>query len=199
MAQAMGLGRIGGPNIIFKRKYRWTFEVNTCAAGLGTIPAYQVKLASRPNLSIEETEINFLHGKMWIPGKGSWETITVTYYDLADPTEDTGIRNLYSWLASVYDFTDPVNLYQSSRRGDIGGAITVGYAGVGTLKLFDGCGVSLETWTLKNLWPQAINFGELDYSSSEEVTIEVTLRYSEVEYEINCGAPFEPCPCVGCG
>lgn len=197
MAQQMGLGEIGGRDIVFKRKYRWTLAIDCCA---GAIPEFQVKLASRPNLSIEETEINFLHGKMWIPGKGTWETITVTYYDLASRTGSVGVGNLYSWLANVYDFTDPINLFQSSKRGSVfgQGLGAQGYAGEATLTLYDGCGEGLERWLLGNCWPQAVNFGELDYSSSEEVTIEVTLRYSEAQWTNLCGPQPNKCGCSGC-
>jgi hypothetical protein len=101
----MGLGKLGGSDIVFKRKYRWTFSMlSPCG---GSIPEHTVKLAARPNLTIEEQEINFLHGKMWIPGKGTWETITVTYYDLGN--DGGSLAPLWSWLATVYDFTDPVN------------------------------------------------------------------------------------------
>ena len=122
MGIPMGMGLLGGPDIVFKRKYRWTFNLNVpCGPPIGE---QVVKLAARPNLTIEETEINFLHGKMWIPGKGTWETITVTYYDIGN---DPSLSGLYAWLATIYDFTNVVNLYQSSQRGD-GGAIR-GYSG----------------------------------------------------------------------
>lgn len=204
MAQPMGLGKLGGSDIVFKRKYRWTFVlISPCG---GVVPEHTVKLAARPNLTIEETEINFLHGKMWIPGKGTWETITVTYYDLGN--DGGSLSGLWSWLATVYDFTDPVNLRQASKRGSavaqaigntlvVGGVSSGGYAGTATLTLYDGCGTPMEIWTLGGVWPQAINFGELDYSSSEEVTIELTLRYFEVKYEPKCGGVVRPC-CGGC-
>jgi hypothetical protein len=191
MATDMGLGKLADHNLVFKRKYRWTFELKPYCTS--AIPEAFVKVASRPNLTIEETEINYLHGKMWIPGKATWETITVTYYDIGNTQ---GIANLYSWLAGIYDFTDPKALKQTSRKGDAGNA---GYAGTGTLKLFDGCGVEMEKWTLEGVWPQAINFGELDYSSSEEVTVELTLRYHNAKYEAMCGSQFQACPCIGCG
>lgn len=187
----MGLGALAGPDLVFKRKYRWTFSVEPYCGQ--PIPSHFVKLASRPNLTIEETEINFLHGKMWIPGKGSWETITVTYYDVGNGGD--GITGLFSWLATTYNFTDPVGLHQSSKRGN--GFGSGGYSADGTLQLFDGCGMIMERWSLKHIWPQAINFGELDYSSSEEVTVELTLRYSEVEYTPFCGGSINPC-CAGC-
>jgi hypothetical protein len=181
----MGMGHLGGPTLVFKRKFRWTFEIKEIcqsSGGTGEVPPHYVKLASRPNISIEETEINYLNAKTWIPGKATWETITVTYYDVA--TNENS--KLYTWLATVYDFTSPLTTHQGKHRGD--------YSGTGMLYLYDGCGVALELWTLKDVWPQAINFGELDYSSSEEATIELTLRYSQVSYEALCPAfDIEPC------
>ena len=58
----MGMDALGGDNVVFKRKYRWTFEIKTNCSG-GRIPPFFVKLASRPNLTIEETEINFLNSR----------------------------------------------------------------------------------------------------------------------------------------
>jgi hypothetical protein len=200
----MGFGLLGSNDIVFKRKYRWMFSIFTDCQG--AIPPQFVKLASRPNLTIEETEINFLHGKMWIPGKGSWETITITYYDLGGASVAAGMTALYSWLATVYNFTNAgfrqgvTRLSQSSKRGTPAFGLPTGqggYAGTGVLDLYDGCGTSMETWMMGNMWPQAINFGELDYSSSEEVTMELTLRYSEVQWQSNCGGQVVPC-CTGC-
>jgi len=184
----MGMGELGGPNLVFKRKFRWTFAINgICSANNagtsdGNVPASFVKLASRPNISIEETEINYLNAKTWIPGKATWETVTVTYYDVAAQ----GNQALYNWLASVFNFSDPTMSQQGKHR--------TAYSGTGVLTLYDGCGSAVEIWTMKDVWPQAINFGELDYSSSEEVTIELTLRYSQVSYESLCPA-FTPVPC----
>jgi hypothetical protein len=192
MAQPMGLGAIGSrPALAFKRKFRWTFEVLKTCPKTGqnfNVPAEFVKLAARPNISIEETEINYLHGKTWIPGKGTWETITVTYYDVA--TADNA--NLWTWLSMVYQFNDPVNLKMGSARAD--------YSGTGVLNMYDGCGTIVETWKLGHLWPTAINFGDLDYSNSEECTIELTLRYSQVEYLPGACAAFpQPDCCTPCG
>jgi hypothetical protein len=201
MAHLMGIGLLGDKNIVFKRKFRWTFQVQDIC-GSSSIPESFVKLAARPNLSIEETEINFLNAKTWIPGKGSWNTISVTYIDVAN-VQGTSLNasqgspdNLYKWLASVYDFrgqgagATPGQLNNGSRRRD--------YAATGVLNLYDGCGGTLETWYLNDMWPTEVNFGELDYAASEEVTIELTLRYSAVEFLPGCGATFPPPCCTSC-
>lgn len=183
MAINMGLGKIGQPNVVHKRKFRWTFEVER--TNRLSVPASFVKMAARPNISIEETEIHFLNGKTYIPGKGTWEAITVTYYDVAG-SENLG---LWEWLADVYNYTNPIALTQSSRREC--------YSGRGKCKLYDGCGNALESWTLDDCWPQAVNFQELDYASSDEMTIEVTIRYANVTYANLCGAS-PGANCCGC-
>lgn len=188
----MGLNQIGGPAIVFKRKYRWTFDVQW---NNQQVPSAFVKVASRPNLTIEETEINYLHGKMWIPGKGSWESITVTYYDIGGAGA-SGMQTLWNWLASVYNFTNPNSLSQTSRRGNDG--TDGGWAAVGTLTMYDGTGATMETWQLKNMWPTAVNFGDLDYSSSEEASLELTLRFSEAFYTPSCGINAPVASKVGC-
>ncbi len=181
MAQSMGIGRLGGRDLIFKRKFRWTFRVENICDGQ-SVEEHFVKIAARPNLTIEETEINFLNAKTWLPGKAAWETITVTYYDVADNANNS----LWNWLASVYDYTNPVQLSMGASRGQ--------YGAIGNLSMYDGCGGRIEKWSLGDLWPQAINFGELDYSTSEEATVELTLRYSDVKYQNFCPG-FNPSGC----
>lgn len=182
----MGIGNLGFSNLVFKRKFRFTFELQDIC-GQGTVPRHYVKVAARPQIDIEETEINFLNAVTWIPGKAKWQTMTVTYIDVA--TADAA--PLWNWLASVYNFNDPINLQMGSQRRD--------YTATGVLKLYDGCGAELERWTMKDVWPTSINFGELDYASSDEVTIELTMRYSQVKYEPICPAfAINPC-CSPCG
>ena len=189
----MGIGQLGEPNKIFKRKFRFTFSISIPCPRRGkgqssgaTIPEWFVKSVSRPQLDIEETELNFLNGVTWIPGKGKWQPMTVTYIDVADKLQ----QPLYNWLASIYDFSDESGKLKQTEKP--------GWDGTGTLRMFDGCGTLIETWTLLHMWPQSINFGDLDYANSEESTIELSLRYSDVRWEPKCKMrPASSC-CEGC-
>lgn len=179
----MGIGALGAPNIIIKRKFRWTFGMTT---PVGVIPPSYVKASGRPQLEVDETELNFLNATTWIPGRAKWQPITVTYIDVAN---DVSVAGLYNWIATIYNFQDSVNLPQSEK---------LGWNGTGLLTMYDGCGTPLETWTLGSCWPQSVNFGELDMGDSDVATIEMTLRYSEVLYNSTCGP--NPAPnCRGCG
>ena len=182
----MGIGALGFQNRLFKKKHRFTFSLqNIC--GSQSVPPNYVKVASRPSLEIEEIELNYLNAKAWIPGKASWQTMTVTYIDVA--TSD--VAPLYNWLASVYNFTDPIKLQQGSIRSD--------YNAVAILQMWDGCGSLIETWEMDDVWPTAIDFGDVDYASSDLCEIELTLRYSQVKYTPTCPSfTVQPC-CTPCG
>ena len=182
----MGIGQLGQPGTILKRKFRFTLEWST---PVGDIPIHFVKMAQRPQLEIAEAEINFLNAVTWIPGKGRWQPLSVTYHDVAH--ED--MRNLYNWIGQVYGYQlygqTSDNLTQSEKSG---------WAGTGTLKTFDGCGKEIERWTLYDCWPQSINFGDLSYEDSEVCNIDLTVRFSRVTLEgINC-MPNPEISCFGC-
>ena len=177
----MGIGRLGDGDVIIKRKFRWTFEV-TLYCNKQKVPAHFVKMASRPDITIEETELNFLNEKIFIPGKATFEAMNVTYIDVS--TKDN--LPLWTWIANVYDFSDPECRHMNTSIDS--------YAGRGDLRLLDGCGQFLEGWVLGNMWPSSVKFGELDYAQSETVDIELTLRYSRLQYQSACGS-ITRCPC----
>ena len=198
MAIQMGLGKLGTSSSVFKRKFRWTMEFKNVCYDTGlNIPASYVKSANRPSITIDETEINFLNGKMFIPGKGTPETTTLTYYDVASEDAAQSIAPLFTWLATVYNFTNMITLEQSSLKGgSVGGSYCAEF---GYLTMYDGCGQAIDQFIYKDSWPQSIVFGDLDYASSDECTIELTLRYSNFEYKrIGACAPDFEAQCGGC-
>lgn len=183
----MGIGQVGRADITFKRKFRFTFEIQGfCDNEKNVVPESFVTVASRPSITFDETEINHLNAKTWIPGKGTWDTITVSYLDVAHEE----MRNLWNWLATVYNFTDPVKLHQAEKRD---------WDATGVLNMYDGCGTLIEGWELQHMFPQVINFGDVDYSSSDIAMIELTLRFSDVRYRSYC-PDFTPQGCCSpCG
>lgn len=182
----MGIGPIGLPTTDIKRKHRWTFEIQGfCNNQSNIVPEFFLKTAARPNLAVEEVELNHLNAKTWVPGKASWETITVVYYDAINQST----QMLWNWMATVYDFTDPINLRMGVKRD---------WDATGIINMYDGCGVLLETWQLQHMFPTAVNFGDLDYATSDFAEIELTLRYSDVIYRSFCpNFTIAPC-CTGC-
>ena len=154
----MGIGELSG--IKYTRKWRWLVEVKDEQGNEVLSPQF-VKVHSRPVLpDLEETEINFLSAKTWIPGKSAYDHVTVTYYG-ADS----------SMSESLYDLA-----CRTPEKHTV------------YLKLYDGVGVLLETWTLENASLSTINWGDLDEASVGDLDLECTWIYSEVKYDSNCTA-----------
>lgn len=190
MGQPMGIGLLGQPNTIIKRKFRYTIAFSSDNGTWEAIPPYYVKLAARPQLEMDELEIQFLNASTWIPGKGRWQPLNITYIDVAN----RDMQGLYDWAATIYDFQtygkQGTDLKQSERMG---------WSGTGLLGIYDGCGNPVEKWTLKGCFIQAINFGDLDYGSNDECNIEVTIRYDRANLEDvgSCGV-LPNGQCKGC-
>lgn len=183
----MGIGVLGFKNVVFKRQFRWTFEViNICGNPDKRVPTAFVKVAGRPKINMDELELNFLHGKTWKPGKATFEPITVSYIDAVQTSNADLTRHLYDWIASVYEFNDHVQQRMGEKRHD--------FSATGILKILDGCGKVMERWILGGMWPVSVNFGDLDYASSDVLSIELSLRYDRIKYTSFC-PEFTPKNC----
>lgn len=145
------------------KKFRWALEINDKEGNHVLEPTF-VKLAARPNIKIE-VERHYLGDKVWIPGKARWETITATIFDIEQQYIYNALNDLMPQDKYVPPKTDAV------------------------LRLYDGTGTVMETWNLEDTFLQAANFGELDHSS-ENITIEMTLQYSNIRYDNNLGRIF---------
>lgn len=163
--------------VVFKRKFRWTLEA-TFPNGTKLNPTF-VKVNSRPTINIEEKEINFLSDKTWVPGKHEWQSIIFTVYDV----DHTEIDTLYKYISTLFDEANDLKEPLPEKLCNL------------KLTMYDGCGVVLETWELEEAWFSAVNFGELDHSSSECCTIELTAKYKKVKYTSVTPLPsFNPTP-----
>jgi phage tail-like protein len=163
MATSMGITWYT-KDAILKRKFRWTFSIidvtNIVDSAKGSINALPPNKANRPILEFREMEVQHLNEIIYYPAKPDWRPITLTLYDLK-----TNKNPVFAWLKTIYNpETGTWNVDASLKKN-------------ATLKMLDGCGNAVETWTLENAWPQTINFGELDMGSSDVALVEVTLRY----------------------
>lgn len=158
----MGLGKLGLKSLVFKRKFRWLFQVSVQGNIIGTdaLPPWK---GSRPNLTFKEVPAQHLNETIYYPMKPDWKPINVTVYD-------TECRNnpIFNWIKRIYDPSSGTWVGPAQNR----------FIETARLLLLDGCGNQMENWTFENVWPQAIDFGELDMESSEVVVVDITLRYA---------------------
>ena len=170
MAQTLGLDfGLESPDLCMKRKFRWVFKIPEVSAveGVNALPPDK---GARPSLSFKETEAQHLNEIVYYPAKPDWKPINLTLYDLKKRKNP-----IIDWLSELYN---PESA-----------AWKIGYGGGGkfkktaTLEMYDGCGGVIEKWTLDNVWPNNIEWGELDMSDNMYVTIDLTLRYDRAYIE----------------
>lgn len=149
----------------FKRKNRWLFIIDGVSAdnSLSCLPPSR---GARPNISFKELEANHLTETIYYPGRPDWKPLTLILYDINRNDK----HPIFEWLRLAADFDDNGKVtYKASCDGF--------KKPIATLELYSGCGDLMERWKYENIWPQSVEFGELDMSSSEVITCDVTLRY----------------------
>jgi len=168
----MSLGRLSNEDVIFKRKFRWTFVLGDYGGNLvvslsnSQYKGHVCKISARPSITWNPQEVNHIIETVYLPARASWDPINITVFDIA------GDDYMYQWMRSFYDpeqgIVHPI--------GD--GSTTAGAPKkTGLLNLLDGHGSTIESWEIQGCWPENINWGELDYTSSDLVDITFTLRY----------------------
>jgi len=161
-------------------KSRWLFAASF--PKLGEIPPQFVKLITRPEWS-EETKSPTPNG-----------SFTTSYIGFVQST----CPDLFEILGGFYKFGSDLFTEEGKMLEEIAqymGSATLDFQVTvapkcpncnHSLGLFFGSSGPLETierWSFSGVWPHSVNFGELCYSSSEEIDLEITWRYKTCEYE----------------
>lgn len=161
-AQSQGL-------LMPKLKYR--FRINFENFGISTPRTEltkQVMDFTRPSVSFEDITIDVYNSKIRMAGKHSWEDITV---NLRDDALGTVSKLVGEQLQKQLDFFE-----QSSAAAGIDYKFTMrcemldGGNGVDTVNV-------LETWEMYGCFLQGVNYGDLNYGTSEPATIALTVRF----------------------
>jgi hypothetical protein len=140
-----------------KRKFRWVLAING-------IDAFTAKTANRPQITFDETVIDYVNVKRYIAGKASWQPIAITLYD---PIVPSASQKVMEWVRLCFENVTGRMGYADFYKKSI------------NLKLLDPVGAVVEDWELQGCWVQDANFGDLDYSVSDPVEVAMTLRFDQ--------------------
>ncbi len=164
------------PSQFCKRQNRWLFEIpGVVADDTVTVDALPPSKSARPNLSFKEMEVRHLIEDVFYPAKPEWKPITVTVFDLTKK-----VNPIWNWIIKIYDpeigrFYPAISNASQQKDKFVKNCF---------LKMFDGCGNTVETWVFEDAWCNAINFQTLDMGSAEVMMCEMTLRYARAYLEI---------------
>ena len=150
-----------------KYRFRVTFE-NFGVSTPRTELTKQVIDFARPTATFDEITIDLYNSKMYLAGKATWETITI---NLRDDAGGQVQRLVGEQLQKQMDFME-----QASASSGID------YKFVTKCEILDGGnGVSvptvLETWEMYGCFLTSANYNDLNYGTSEAVTISLTMRF----------------------
>ncbi len=152
-------------------KLQYRFRVTLENFGISTPTTEltkQVVSAGRPQVEFEEMEIHTYNTRAYLAGKHAWQPITIT---LREDVNNRVQKLVGEQLQKQFDFFE-----QSSAASGIDYKFTT------RIEILDGGNGAntpnvLETFELYGCFVQNANYNELDYSNSEPVTIELSIRY----------------------
>jgi hypothetical protein len=155
MAEILEFDKMFYTNFEPKMKNRYVMEIDT-------IPSYLVKAMNRPTIAFETITLDHINVKRKLQGRGEWQDISITLYD---PIVPSAAQKVMDWVRLGHESITGRRGYADFYKKDI------------TFYLLGPVGDKIEQWTLKGAFIQQANFGELDFSSNEPATIELTLSY----------------------
>ena len=126
------------------------------------VPAYLIKTANRPQITFEEVQLDHMNIRRWVKGKGVWQTLQVTLYD---PVVPSAAQACMEWIRLSHESVTGRDGYSDFYKKDV------------SVQILGPVGDVVEEWTLKGSWIQSANFNDLDFSVSDPVDIELTIRY----------------------
>ena len=154
-------------------RFRVTFDsLNTNNTELGGV-LWWAKSVTTPSFDLGETEHHYLGGKYYFPGKVSWSEVSLSLVDPISP-DAVGLTNQLL-INSGYMVPDSTRDNQFSTISK-NRSIAAGLRGI-TIEVLQANGDVVETWVLQQPFIKAANFGDLDYSSEDLRTVELTIRY----------------------
>lgn len=128
----------------------------------------QVASFTRPNLNFNEVPIEIYNSRVYIAGKPTWETVSVTLRD--DATGEVA-RLVGEQLQKQFDFSEQASAASGSDyKFKLVCQILDGARGVSSPSI-------LEAWELYGCFVTQANYNELNYANNEPVTIALTIRF----------------------
>ena len=126
------------------------------------INAYLIKAINRPTLESDEVILEHMNVTRYVKGKSRWQPIEITLYD---PVVPSAAQQVIEWIRLSHESVTGRDGYSDFYKKDV------------TFQVLGPVGDVVEEWKLKGTWLQDVQFGDMDFASSDPVDITLTLRY----------------------
>lgn len=155
MAQTLGIGWAW--QAVFKRKFRYLFTIpGVCDDNIFTLPSLT---AARPSIKFDSITVPHLQETISFPSRPNFDPISLTLYDVQ------ASNPVWNWILQLYN--PNFGLYS---KGNF-------FKKLCRINTLDGCGNPIETWILEGAYCESANFGALDMSSSDVLTVDISVKF----------------------
>jgi hypothetical protein len=163
----------GSTQVLLMPKLKYRFRVTLLGFGVAaaTELTKQVQDVTRPKVSFEEMTLDVYNSKVYLAGRYSFETVTLT---LRDDASGQVQKLVGQQIQKQYDFME-----QASARSGIDYKFTT------RIEILDGGNgtltpETLETFELYGCFVQNADYGDLAYGTNEHATVALTLRFDNM-------------------
>ena len=155
-------------------------------SGTGTNITRQLTTFTRPQLEFEEIPLHRYNSIAFVAGKHNWTETSVTLED-----DLTGLAS--SAIQAQLESQQRLIGADGTNGQWLNAAPTAAaYKFAMRLEQLDGNEVVTEAWLMEGCWIKSAEYGELDYSASEAVTIQLTIRFDHARQQLNSAATSSP-------
>ena len=147
----------------WNRAYSWEpKKAHQFIMAIDGIPAYLIKSSAKPSLANGEITLDHINVQRYVKGKTVWNNISVSLYD---PIVPSGAQAVMEWVRLHHESATGRDGYSSFYKKEI------------KLRQLSPLGEIIEEWILHGTFIADTNFGSVDWSTEDAMTIEMTLRY----------------------
>ena len=155
-----------------KLKYRFRVTLLGFGVAAATELTKQVADVTRPKVSFEEMTLDVYKSKVYLAGKYTFETLTLT---LRDDASGEVQKLVGQQIQKQFDFME-----QASARSGIDYKFTT------RIEVLDGGNANLaprvlETINCYGCFVQNADYGDLNYATNEPATVALTIRFDNME------------------
>ena len=162
----------GGNQGLLMPKLQFRFRVNFLNFGVdatgGLQLTKQVIDCARPQVQFDEVTLNVYNSTMYVAGKPKWQPLSINIRDDASGSVSKAVGQQ---LQKQFDFVEQASA-ATGQDYKFQTNIEILDGGNGTL-----ASTVLETWELYGCFLQQANYQTLNYGTSDQVTIALTIRY----------------------
>jgi len=176
MALITDLGVDGGGIAQPRLKHKWAITFQNMAGDEEPLRLNAIS-ADRPKLTFEEVVLDRYNSKAYVAAKHIFEPVNVTFEDDLDGGVTAAIQEQLELQQNIIGLNASPRLSSAAAGQDYKFAVK--------MDLLDGNQAVVETWILEGAFIQNVDWGDVDYTTSETVKATVTFRFDHARQNVN--------------